>query len=96
MKIGLSLSFCISDILRGDVKEAEVEKIITSTSCKNDSEFAVVVDYYCRNYSTWRKNQQEASRLAWKFWTEGKIEQPRLTENKDSHPGINDGNWIES
>lgn len=94
MKIGLSLSFCIGDILRGEVKVEEVSKLITATACSTNEEFEKVVKSYCENYSQWRKNPERARELAYYFWNNKMIEQPRLID-EDSHPGLNDGRWIE-
>ena len=95
MKIGLSLSFCISDLITGEVKVEEVEKLITATKCSCDEEFEQVVVSYCKNYSQWRKNPERARELAYYFWNNKLVEQPRMLD-EEGHPGLNDGCWIEA
>jgi len=45
--VGLSLSFCIRDILAGRVKAEDVECIITATACSNIYD---IIDDYSQDY----------------------------------------------
>jgi hypothetical protein len=96
-KIGLSLSFCVQDILRGKVKLEDVSKIIASTkvSRPQHSTLAVwdeVLDRYAETY--WAENPDEGERIARQLIEEGRVFQPRLENGK--HPYIGEGHWVES
>ena len=73
--VGLSLSLCVSDIARGAVPEGLVEKIVASTKFSNAKEFEQVLKQYSESY--WR-DLPEAVEIARRFYSAGKIEQPRL------------------
>lgn len=87
--IGWSLSFCISDIMRGDVRAEDVAFIYASTRCHTDGEFEEVLEQYAAVY--WRKWPEEAKALARKFWLTGRILQPRLS-GMEAH-NISRGHW---
>lgn len=88
MLTGCSLSFCIGDICRGLVQPAQVICVITMTHIENDEQFAEVVADYQRTY--WRKYPEQAAAVAWELWKSGRIDQPRLRDQEDFHPGFND------
>lgn len=83
--IGISVSFCIEDLIRGRVREEDVVKIIGSTKCGTVEEWAKVIDNYRKGF--WFENPDEAERLFRKFLAEGKIEQPRL-KNNHHYPAV--------
>ena len=69
---GLSLSFCVSDILSGDVSENDVTAIISSTKFDSMSQ---AVERYSITY--WRKyDQSEVEALVARLWP--KVIQVRL------------------
>lgn len=91
--IGYSLSFCVSDICRGVVSLASVEKIITSTCASNDDEWNKLISRYSEVY--WRSYPNLAIFIANKLRDEGKIEQPLLTNpNYERYIGTDfNGRW---
>lgn len=91
-KIGLSLSFCVSDILRGLVNESEVMQIISGTYVENPKDWDEVISDYKKYY--WYENPEEAEKIARRLISAGKIRQPR-TEGKDVH-NIVDGHWLDA
>lgn len=79
MKYGRSLSFCVRDILRGNVRFEEVGAIVASTLIKNKEELKDVFDDYMEYY--WSGYDEN---LVWdlvnKIWDSGKLYQPRLNK----------------
>lgn len=72
---GYSLSFCISDILRGTVAEGEVEKIVASTNAPTRDDFLTLLESYGSNY--WSNDPERGKEIALRFYDAGKIDQPR-------------------
>jgi hypothetical protein len=62
---GLSLSFCITDIQNGLVREDQVTRIIASTNARTRADFEKVLDNYADTY--WGKHPEEAKSLARRF-----------------------------
>jgi len=89
-KIGLSLSFCVKDILRGNIKEEEVKEIIAGTDASLDQ-----WDELMKNYkeNVWLKNPEECEAIARRLYEAGKIKQPRQEDKKAHHMA---GGWIEA
>ncbi len=87
--VGLSLSFCVGDILRGRVAEDQVVKIITSTACENLNHWARTLQKYAEHY--WDSDPERGCDIAWRFIDEGKVEQPRLQGKP--YPHILEGHW---
>ena len=54
--IGLSVSLCIRQIIRGDVQERDVEKIIGSTACRTREDWEYVIRAYRETY--WYENPE--------------------------------------
>lgn len=77
--IGLSLSFCIRAMVEGKV-DFNVTKIISNTCCRSEEEWQQAFDRY-RNV-IWAKNPDACEALARQWIAEGKVEQPRLQDNK--------------
>lgn len=88
--VGLSLSFCVRDILCGKVQLESVRKIIASTCFANDQQFEEVIQCYRKTY--WYKNPDEGERIARVLRDEGKIVQPKLEGRKG--PNISFGHWV--
>jgi hypothetical protein len=89
--IGLSLSFCVKDILDGRVIIDQVGRIITSTCAYNDERWAQLISGYSQSY--WADYSADTingvlARLR------PIIEQPRI-DNKP-HPNIARGHWVEN
>jgi hypothetical protein len=78
MYIGLSLSFCISAVIRGIVNESQIAGIVTNTACKTEEQFIYVIEGYSRSYSGWQRDPERAKALAFKLYREGLLVQSRL------------------
>jgi hypothetical protein len=90
--IGLSLSFCVKDIIEGRVALESVEKIITGTFFTDRESFHDGMKHapgYCHTY--WRKHPERAHQIAMQLWDSGKIDQPRT--RGEPRPNIHQGHW---
>lgn len=88
--IGLSLSFCVKDIIEGRVDLESVDKIITGTFFTDRDSFNDGMKYgYCRTY--WRKHPDRAHEIAMQLWDAGKLDQPRA--RGETPPDIHNGHW---
>jgi hypothetical protein len=76
--IGVSLSFCIRHILRGEVELDRVVKIIAQTTANTEEAWHHVLSEYKQSY--WREFPEEAEKLVAQLRAEGRIEQPRLVD----------------
>ena len=105
--VGLSLSFCVGSILRGEVQLSEVEKIVSSTACFTPESWDGVITNYRNSY--WSKNPDKGEQIARHLINSGKIIQPRLGESLGQHAqfiplmdggvvalGEIDSNWIDA
>ena len=92
--IGLSLSFCIHDILEGKAVLADVEYIVAGTCAGNPELFREALAGYAERY--WRKDPQKGVRVAIELYQAGKVHQPRL-ENHRHYPVLpNKAHWVDS
>lgn len=89
MLIGLSLSFCVSDIINGLVNINDVAFIICGTRFRNPEEFEDILDCYARNY--WSHLPQLGRFVATRLHDEGRLLQPRLEGCKTPH--VVEGHW---
>lgn len=87
--IGLSLSFCVSDILEGKIEEGKVSRIIAATAARNEADWQEVFAYYRKTY--WRVDPKLGESIARRLIKAGKVEQPRLWGK--GYPDINNGHW---
>jgi len=76
MKVGMSLSFCVSDIVKGKVSLDEIRFISTGTCVKTSEQWDKIIASYQETY--WRKFPQEGERITRLLIEQGKILQPRL------------------
>jgi len=90
-KVGLSLSLCVRDILRGKIKEEEVKEIIANTNASPEQWEGLLRDY---KESYWQENPDEGEAIARRLYEAGKIKQPRQ-EGRAAH-SIAAGHWIEA
>lgn len=88
--IGLSISFCIRDIIEGKVQESDVEKIVANTKCETLQHWQEVILQYRRIF--WRKNPELGEALCWRFVADNMIDQPRC-RGEESH-NISQGHWL--
>lgn len=70
---GLSISFCIKDIMLGKITEGEVEKVIGGTSVRTSEQWEELIELYRRIY--WRAFPDKAEALFRKMLAEGRIDQ---------------------
>lgn len=89
MKIGLSLSFCVSDIINGLVDKYDVAYIIAGTRIRNNEEFKNVLDTYSGIY--WNENPEEGKKIATDFYNSGRLLQPRILGGEP--PTVFEGHW---
>ena len=90
-KIGLSLSFCVQDIIEGKVALEDVEKIITGTKFGDRDEFIDnMISSYMSTY--WRKHPEEGFKTAVYLWDRGMLDQPRT--RGEEPPNLGNGVWI--
>ena len=83
--IGLSLSFCIQAFLSGRVKHLP-GAICAGTFCFTEEQYQEVLNSYKRIY--WRKYPKVAERIAWWYWENDMLVQPRV-EGFDESFGSN-------
>jgi hypothetical protein len=96
MLIGLSLSFCVSDLAGGLVSLREVSKITTGTCYRTEEEFEAGIERYAQMLSgPWKEDTINCKVIARYLWATGKIEQPRLVGLGMDGPDISAGHWIE-
>jgi len=92
--IGLSLSLCVADIIRGKERESDVSKIIASTWVETPADMDKLMAEYRQTY--WSENPDLGEEIARRLFEEGKVEQPRKLTNTHGyipHPGIANGHW---
>lgn len=89
--IGLSLSFCIGEMVRNHIRESDVAKIVSATCAYTREEFVEVCDQYAECY--WKDFPEEAKSLALFMYDNGRVEQPRLYNGVCY--SIADGHWID-
>jgi hypothetical protein len=90
--IGLSLSYCVRDILDGLYTIAEVDKIITGTCAFDAASWERLLVRYSERH--WQKDTKQAREICMKLLLQGKIDQPRT---RNEHPPcIGSGHWVEA
>jgi hypothetical protein len=89
--IGLSLSFCVKDILTGKIDLSAVDKIITGTKIEKPEHMEEVVEHYSSVY--WNRDPKAISILN-ELWRSGRIEQPRVSGNEARN--ISQGHWLDN
>lgn len=96
--IGLSLSFCVKDILSGDVPEQDVECVVASTRARNEQDWDEVIARYRQVY--WVSDPDRGEAICRRLLAAGKIQQPRLQFAADDrtarYPDISERRWAES
>jgi len=88
--IGLSFSFCVSDIVDGLVSYDQVEKIVTGTAATSSQDWDEIIQTYREAY--WYDNPDACEHIARRLLKEKKVEQPRL--HGKASCDITDGNWL--
>ena len=82
MKIGLSLSRCVKDIVEGHVDPEDVLVLVTGTQFDPtlDDQWDNIWYAYAIDYSIWldfRDREDEVRAVVLQLWHDGKIHQPR-------------------
>jgi hypothetical protein len=101
--IGLSLSFCVRDIVEGKVAYEQVTKLITGTCAPDDKEWELLMKDYLAWY-WWgtegakirpadERKAKAAIAIANRLRSEGKIEQPRHSTGMCPQ-WFHDGRWV--
>lgn len=82
MKVGLSYSRCIVDILDGQVQERDVLVIVTGTKFDphNDQQWADLYGGYWQAWSKSNYTESDYRDLTIRMYDNGQIHQPRLFE----------------
>jgi hypothetical protein len=109
--IGTSLGGCLRSILAHEVSEAEVMFIVTRTMCPDFQRYIQVVEAYHKQGNPYARNPdkyelgyyklEEVTDLATRLWNSGKIHQPRVFVEEQSHGrythpfGYGDELWLE-
>ena len=91
-KVGLSLSFCVEDILNNIVKEEEIKEIIASTNASTPEQIDKLINSYKKTY--WQVNPEEGEAIARRLFVAGKVKQPR-TEGGEAHT-LDTGHWLDA
>ena len=90
--VGLSVSFCIRDMVSGKVDPAVVEKIVAGTKASTPEEVEALIKGYRQTY--WDECPDGAEQVFRQMLAEGKIVQPRV-DGKPA-PMIAGGHWVEN
>lgn len=90
--IGLSLSFCVKDIVLGKVALADVEFIVAGTCAGSAEEWQELLNQYSKTY--WDDFPERAREVALHLINDGRVIQPRLENG--SAPRIGRGVWVEN
>jgi hypothetical protein len=95
--IGLSVSFCVRDIAKGEVALADVDKIIGSTRAVTPENWEQVIAHYKETYWSWDDcTPEKGEAVLRQLLAEGKIEQPRLLDDRN-YPWLgNRKHWVDS
>ena len=89
MLIGLSLSFCVADIIKGLIDKSDVAFIVSGTRIMCEHDLDEVVTTYAKYM--WRDNPELGMALAREFYNRGMILQPRVMDYNAPH--IAEGWW---
>jgi len=80
LKLGLSLSLCIKDIIEGrEVLEPDTV-LVTGTKARTESEWNYLLQQYSILY--WKADAEKAIEIVNKLKAEGRIVQQRLEERR--------------
>jgi len=91
MKIGLSLSMCIKDIIKGVVRETDVAALVTNTCARCHTDWLGLYHQYAASY--WSANSKKAFLIVDRLREQEKIVQPRIYDPKYQHSS--NPHWID-
>ena len=90
--IGTSLSMCVSQILKGEVKLHEVFGIVSSTCIRDDISMIELMESYAE--SAWYEyDWDDFEPIVWELFHNRYFEQPRLTAGFP-YIGVQRGLWM--
>jgi len=92
--IGLSVSFCIKDIVEGRMRIEDVQKIIGGITARTPECIEEVISQYKKSY--WLEYPDKAEAIFRRLLAERKIEQPRLVNDQHFPMLTNHVRWVES
>lgn len=87
--IGLSLSFCVADIVLGKVALDDVHLIIANTKCATQEDWEFAIARY--RQTRWAFAPDECEQVARQLIADDKVTQPRL--RGEQHPDVASGYW---
>ena len=91
MKIGLSLSLCVAEILNDRVRVEDVALIRANTAARDDKDWDHVVNSYCQTY--WRRDPERARKIVQMLRDSNRIHQHRLTGDPVHRHTVHEGIW---
>lgn len=91
MKIGLSLSLCVAEIINDRVRIEDVAMIRANTMARDEADWEQVIGSYGRSY--WRKDPLRARRVVRMLRDSGRIHQHRLQGDPLHQHSISNGIW---
>ena len=91
MLYGLSLSFCIKDIMDGAIDEDDVECIISGTAFTDSLDMIRLIHCYSKSY--WKSDPCKAMNILYRLMEDDLILQPRI--GGYDAPRIVHGHWVE-
>ena len=91
MRIGLSLSKCVSDLAEGRILDNEFLCIIAGTNASTPQQWGELIAGYASSY--WHKNPEKAVEIVNRLLEQGRIVQPRTFGVPA--PNIARGHWHE-
>lgn len=92
--IGLSLSYCVRDLVEEKVHWKDVDYIITSTRCATPQDWLQCVVLYQQSY--WREYRSRAVGAVTRLLDGNMIHQPRLTNDVHIPKITATGHWVTS
>ena len=96
MKIGLSLSLCIKDIIEGRVNQRDVAVIVAGTHAETDAQWASLIRSY--QADTWQADPAKAAETVYMLRERGQIVQPRANGQTPTSLVLrarNEGHWLD-
>lgn len=96
MKIGLSLSLCIKDIIEGRVNQRDVAVIVAGTHATTDAQWDSLIRSY--QYDYWQANPKLGAALTHVLRERGQIVQPRANDQNPISLVLrarNEGHWLD-
>ena len=90
MKIGFSLSQCVTDIAAGVVRMEDVLLITSSTKFPDRNSMITQLKHY------WKASERDQYlEIAGKLWDQGRVHQPRLETSSDRGLGQRGVVWMD-